>query len=163
MARSSKKKISERLDWNEIAPMCEAFEERMITKVGTIDGTRKKGFIHALASAPRRSTIIKALDVVGENHFTIDDGKVRVDTTLVQSVYNTRLHASVSYFMVETFVKDGEDVNHDTCFVFKNSYSSENKESLYEAIDSIVSDMTDLGAGYYRRAWDAIEDKQCKK
>lgn len=163
MVASSKKKISERLDWNEIAPMCEAFEEKIITKVGAIEGTRKKGFIHALASAPRRSTIAKALDVVEESRFAIDDGKVRVDVTLVQSVYNTKLHASVSYFMIETLVKDGKDVNHDTCFVFKNSYSSESKESLYEAIDSIVCDMTDLGSGYYRRAWDAIEDKQCKK
>lgn len=151
------------MPYSELNEKTDAYSEKILAKVGTLQSDKKRGFIYALAQAPKIKTFRKAMDVVGDSTFTLDDGIVRVDVTVVTSVYNTRLHGSVSYYMVETFIRNGSDVDKKTQFFFKTSWSSEKKEMLFEAIDSILDDIEDAAVKYYGYAWDSIEGKKVGK
>lgn len=164
MVALSKTKKNERIEYVEYRRLEEKYRESVLLSIAS--AFRKEyddNFLDPLASKVTKKTFTRAMDIIGDKAFSIDDGKIRVDVTVVTSVYNTSLNGSVSYYSVEKLVRNGKDVDHDTTFKISSSWGADRNEMLFEAIDDILDKITDFAYDTYNAVCREINETKGKK
>lgn len=158
MVASLKKKI-EMLDWSEVEKISGTFREKaFLTVASAFRKDRDDNFLAPLAKGVTRKLARDTISLLCGTSYILKDEKVRVDAELVLGKYNTKLNGFVGYYHVEVFVKEGKDVSHEDFFRLKSSWSGDNKEMLYELIDDITDDISDIAYDAYRKEWTKIEE-----
>lgn len=153
-----KKKI-EMLDWSEIEKISSTFREKALLSIASsFRKDRDENFLTPLTRGITKRLARDATALLYDKPYILKDEKVRVDVGLVLGKYNTKLNGFVGYYHVEVLVKNGKDVSHEDFFRLKSSWSGDSKEMLYELIDDITDDLSDIAYDAYKKEWMKIEE-----
>ena len=148
MARSSKKTIK-RLDYKDYNTERNEYQEEVVK---SLIGSGNGMFNITKKMTRRKAKLV--LSCVGT--FYLGDGDISVSVSPLLYDYNSRLHSAVYKLDIDAQFKNGAGY---TTSKYGSTWSSENPETVFEAADSLIEDVTVTAWNHYNRCLESLDKK----